>query len=864
MTKREYVQRALESGAICVFPTEAAARSALIDYALHSDCGTILASRAISFDTFRGRFLAHSEELIPSNTLLRQLFVHRLIEDGPPLSQFLNPRFPEANRRLERAIATMLPALEGIVGDQELFGSLEERMRGDIQLLHQHYHRFLDEHNLFEPQYEKPSLPNDWDAEQRFIILYSDAIAQAGGLHQTLGEPSNIELWPTPEVELSLLDVYPNHIQEVRSTLRKIRALMLDGVEIHQIAIGCAASETLIPVLTAEARLYDVPLSIREGKSPLLFPGGSFLLRLSEVYDESFTLESLKSLLLDPSIPWKDEQRARDFIFRAVEQSIFEGSVRGADQFIERLQDRELVSWYQALKGAIIGIVEAADIEALRSSLNYFQDTYFLSQQWKGREGEQVYSFCLDAIGELDRALMHGGVKTHHQLFGWLITLLRAKRYVFQQADEGIAVYGWPQISTLLFDHLFVIGLDEQSSAVVDRPFSFLGEAGEKHEIETTAANYRAASLQCSTVTLSCHLRRYEGQMLPPPQFFETDRLRQLDGPLMQESDPYLAELALWRDEGGQGPPPTASQRAWFSYAEQTSLAIRAIDYTRKPVPPLFIEHLKREYQGLLVLFLSATKIDLFSRCPYAFLARYLLGVDSKEWEPQRIDHRLIGTLQHQVYQRFFSEIRRFEGAKISEYEKQLLELFDQVLVAVFGERGPTPSIRAWIIAAHRQAMVAILEQEELLFDNTLSVGFEQGFEVLEDERLLLNGKIDRIIEIEEGRFAVIDYKKGDAPMIKLTDPPQSYQLPLYQHFIQEEMGSCANASYYSIKEGRYRSLWESEESEAAQLAADLLQKRLSSLDEAVEAGALQVTPSKKACEKCVYRPLCRRRYAAP
>ncbi len=160
--------------------------------------------------------------------------------------------------------------------------------------------------------------------------------------------------------------------------------------------------------------------------------------------------------------------------------------------------------------------------------------------------------------------------------------------------------------------------------------------------------------------------------------------------------------------------------------------------------------------------------------------------------------------------------------------------------------------------------MVAILEQEELLFDNTLSVGFEQGFEVLEDERLLLNGKIDRIIEIEEGRFAVIDYKKGDAPMIKLTDPPQSYQLPLYQHFIQEEMGSCANASYYSIKEGRYRSLWESEESEAAQLAADLLQNRLSSLDEAVEAGALQVTPSKKACEKCVYRPLCRRRYAAP
>ena len=64
MDKRAYVFSAFETGAVCIFPTEVAARSALVDYALHSERAAILRDRAISFDTFRARFMAQDRKSV--------------------------------------------------------------------------------------------------------------------------------------------------------------------------------------------------------------------------------------------------------------------------------------------------------------------------------------------------------------------------------------------------------------------------------------------------------------------------------------------------------------------------------------------------------------------------------------------------------------------------------------------------------------------------------------------------------------------------------------------------------------------------------------------------------------------------------
>ena len=864
MDKRAYVFSAFETGAVCIFPTEVAARSALVDYALHSERAAILRDRAISFDTFRARFMAQPPEKKSSNTLIRQLFVHRLIEEGPPLSRLINPRYPQSYRRLERTIAALLGSLELVVGDEELLARLDGALQGDLVLLYREYRRFLSQYDLYEPRYERAHLPAIWDEDVRYIILYSDTIAASERLVEELGRPANIELWATPEVPLTPLVVYPNHIQEIRSTLRAIRGLLEEGVATHAITIGCACPDTLLPPLSEEAAHYDIPLSIREGASPLAYPGGRFLLCLSEVYDDSFSLESLKSLLLDPSVPWRDSEIAHRFIRRAIEESIFEGSVHTGDQFIERLHDKELVTWYRGFKESIIGIVEAENAPALRRALNHFQDAYFIDEQWRGSAGEDVYSFCLDAIAEIEEALASAHTTSFRRLFGWLITTLHSKRYVFQMKEGGVAVYAWPQVATVNSDHLFVIGLDQEEASVVERPLFFLPDEGEQTERDTTLAHLRSVCLPIGSVTLSCHLRRYEGATLPPAAFFEQGRLDERETSDGAEFDPYRTELALWRGERDAPIRSLPSQRRWFERAMATTLQFRADDYTRHPIHPSLVGRLKEERDGTELLSLSATKIDLFDRCPYAFLARYLLRINDVEWESSLVDHRLIGTVEHLVYQRFFKGIEVFDGSKDEEYRPLLLSLFDEAMDAVFGERGPTPSIRAWIIAEHRLLMLDILAAERRLFDGARSIGFEEELNATKDG-LYLNGRIDRIVEREKGRLGVIDYKKGAPPMKKIEERMKSYQLPLYQRLIEERAGQwCVNASYYSVKEGKYFSLWDDEGSEEASRSREVLAWRLSTLSEAVDAGELMATPSQKSCDGCAYRPLCRRRYATP
>ncbi|MDX9916342.1 MAG: PD-(D/E)XK nuclease family protein [Sphaerochaeta sp.] len=864
MDKRSYVFSAFETGAICIFPTEAAARSALVDYALYSGRGAILRDRAISFDTFGSQFLAHSAALEPSNALIRQLFVHRLIEEGVELLRLVNPRYPQSYRRLERTIAALLPSLEYVVGDEELLARLDGPLKSDLLLLYGEYRRFLSAHQLFEGRYERSSLPPNWNNRVRYIILYSDTIARAVPLLEELGWPPNIELLPTPDVELATLAVYPNHIQEIRSTLRAIASLLEQGVESSAITIGCAASDTLVPILSEEAAHYDIPLSIREGGSPLDYPGGRFLLRLSEVYDDSFSLESLKSLLLDPSVPWLDTQVAHRFIRRAIDKSIFEGSIHQSDQFIDRLHEGELVSWYRAFKESIVAVVEATNVPELRRKLNHFQDTYFIETQWRGSAGEEVYSFCLDAIAEIERAMGRTNTTAYTRLFSWLITTLRTKRYVFQGQGSGVAVYAWPQVATLNSQHLFVIGLDQEGGAVVERPLFFLPEEEEHSQRDTTVAHLRSACLPIASVTLSCHLRRYEGETLPPAPFFEAGRLQYLTKAARLESDPYHAELALWRGERREGVRSLPSQRRRFSNALQTTLRARTDDYTRHPIHPSLVVRLKEEHDGVALLALSATKIDLFDRCPYAFLARYLLKIDEVEWESSLVDHRLIGTVEHLVFQRFFNTIKVFESHKDTEYRTMLLSLFDEAMVAVYGQKGPTPSIRAWIIGEHRLLLLDILGEERRLFDGMHSIAIEEKCAHTEGG-MYLNGRIDRIVECEPGRLGVIDYKKGKPPMKKIDERPKSYQLPLYQRLIEAKGDqACTIAAYYSVKEGKYFTLWEGEGSEEADLARDVLTWRLATLLEAVDDGRLMATPSQTSCTDCMYRPLCRRRYATP
>jgi hypothetical protein len=177
----------------------------------------------------------------------------------------------------------------------------------------------------------------------------------------------------------------------------------------------------MLPSLEQEAWLYDIPLVIRQGKSPLLYPSGRFFSRLKEVYEESFSLESMKALLLDIGFPWRDLETPRKLIAVAVDRAVVQGSVWGSDQWTEQLRNTSLIAWYKAFKESVAGICTSKDIEELRKKLNHFQDTYFIDTQWSGTQGEDVYSFCLDAMENIKASMASVAIASYPSVFSFFL-----------------------------------------------------------------------------------------------------------------------------------------------------------------------------------------------------------------------------------------------------------------------------------------------------------------------------------------------------------------------------------------------------------------------------------------------------------
>ncbi len=542
------------------------------------------------------------------------------------------------------------------------------------------------------------------------------------------------------------------------------------------------------------------------------------------------------------------------------------GSLYGEDQFSSLLRDRELQWWYEELKQSIIAIVQAEDIADLRRKINHFQDTYFIPTQWVGTSGEDVYAFCLDAMVQVGEAMEKTGITSYPRIFSFLLSHLQTKRYVFQQKSEGIAVYRWPQVSALSADYLFILALDQEGSRCVERPLEFLPQQIEKalrREVDTTEAHFRCATLGEGKRFLSCHMRRYEGELMVPSYFLQHGRLSLYEPDLDATTDPLAAELFLYQHAELPDVKATASQRDWFLAAKKTVLTERADDYTRHPIKPDLIAKLKDE-QGRF--HFSPTGIDQFDHCPYAWLARYLYGLKVEEYEAQSVDHQRIGMLLHSVYQQFFSEIRDYDPKQVEMYQERLYALFDECLVSYYGQRGPSPSMRSWIIASYKKKKVAsILAGESALFAHGRSIAFEESYEV-EQFPLLINGRIDRVVSLnppENTKLAVIDYKKGVPDVKRASDHLESFQLPIYRFLLTHDRDvSVANASYYSVMDQKYYTLWAQEDDPPAILCEEQLQQRLESLLDAVQGGQLMATPSKKHCGTCPYRSLCRRRYA--
>lgn len=256
----------------------------------------------------------------------------------------------------------------------------------------------------------------------------------------------------------------------------------------------------------------------------------------------------------------------------------------------------------------------------------------------------------------------------------------------------------------------------------------------------------------------------------------------------------------------------------------------------------------------------SFSQLKSYATCPYQYKLAHLLKVPFKGNAAFSF-----GQTMHSTLQEFYRRIQELNKV-------QQVSLFGPVLSTVTTNKTKAPQIEelfsiydsTWIddwYLSKNQREEYYIEGKKILKifyesqKNNWSVPINlEGWFKIKIGDYLLNGRIDRIDQIADGRLEIIDYKTGKAKE-KVTGDDKD-QLLIYQIAVEQlpeykQVGIPGKLTYYYLNENKQVSFFGTEEEKR-----ELLNKLLLIIDR-IHSGDFLPTPAQFICDHCDFKDIC-------
>ena len=894
---RQLVFNELNNNKVCVFHNEVIARYFAIEYA--SIYGVIESSKTIAYDTFKEYFLPSHEGLKEVNNQIRELFLIDFFEKFD-LKYLINNDYPESISRFTSYLINILQQLKRLK-DNTVFETLEVDLINDVNLLFEKYNEFLDKNNLFEPSYENPSLefaPNSV-LDKSYTIIASDTKAGCKKFLEKLNNPSFIKL-----IEVEKLDIDNNfnnncnlitfdNSEELQNNLfRYVKELLDKDVLSRDIAITLCNFDSDISDIEYKAKRYDIPISKAKGYSIINYPGGKYLKYISDLYDNHFSLDDMKAFFLERSFPFQDIKFNRNFIRLAIDANIDHGSNQiEADYWIKRLiKHSEYKDFYWKFKNYVILINTCETVTELKKTLHLLEELLFVKDKgWRDSNGEKSYSFAIDKLDKIKEAMTFCKIVKTKQIFKMFYRLIEKENYVEQGGRDGIRIFEYPLSASLDIPYHFIVDINSKNSEVIDKPLSLLPPSIEDQKIreeeDLTSNIIKDYCFNSGNSIFLFSFNTYEGAQIAPPLFMENNSISKAEYKF--KNTPYLDELQLWNDS------KELKEIELTNFQSETikKASINILDFDENGYVNNYIEEDVNNYllnniktfDKYHVLNFSSTSINLFEKCPYAFLYKYLYKTKKDEFNVVDYSHLEIGNRIHKIFENFFKRIMKEDGQFYSSKYEKYYELFEEIKEAEFkdyfeSELSPPITTQIYIKDRFKNLAKDFLDVEIKVFDTYRSTEMEKSFKSTNEIQIEensyyygLNGKIDRIINLNNGEYAIVDYKSGNPPVSATWHKKAyngdlqalpDYQFPAYKKLLESENMIISKATYYSVSSGKYCDMFNEEYPGNLELIDQIFDKEMKKIITMVLEGNFKATPSKEHCENCDYRQVCRKRYS--
>lgn len=185
-------------------------------------------------------------------------------------------------------------------------------------------------------------------------------------------------------------------------------------------------------------------------------------------------------------------------------------------------------------------------------------------------------------------------------------------------------------------------------------------------------------------------------------------------------------------------------------------------------------------------LVVSSSRLELLGKCPYAYFLKYVLKIETPEeieYTPgQWLNPAQRGTLLHSVFERFYRELKnRAEKPQRAIHEKLLYHIAEEC-IREHKEEIPPPSelvfqsekdeilssCKVFLLTEEEKGVHSTPSFFELSFGRKgeMTIDLNQEVEEVEinlpsGEKFYLRGIIDRVDQLQDGTYQIIDYKTG-------------------------------------------------------------------------------------------------------
>ncbi len=882
-----------DSSVRLVFPSEISARFWRHTAVCRRYTEAVTGDRFISWDRFKEQAFGLRESRKPVNGKVRRLFaVHTAQEQRKqPFLTHLLPTDSDSPAGSVNELVRILPRLHS------LLPAVQTRnwpLASDIRTLTERYEQFLNGRGLYEPSMLSPS---PGEIQETFVLCFPETLEDYPQYREMLKDHPNIHIISAatpPSLSIPSIIMYKTQREEASTLFARIRTLLGDGASPDEIIITCPELEKNRPLLEEYAHHYGIPLRFHSGRKLSEYASVRLFRLISEAVSGFFSMDSMKNLLLNRGIPWRERRKLRQLIQDGVDCYVLrnwqeKGRSHGWTEQLRKGGRNESLELYLRLEGSFQRILSSPDFMETAKQIQAFASTFLDTEQWKEKAPNQLKAFqrALEELNDFaETAAGYPELSPASPFQIWLQTLEDAA-YVEQQPARGISVYPYRATAGIAPAWHFIPFLTQDTSRVSwDRGYP-LNEAQrvecEIHDDDVSSIYLELYAESGVETVISCAAAGFSGPGLAPGTFVEAGGVIPAEGG-MPDADPETEESRYFAEatEPAKKLTPAGWRRKGFGRFLNTGAQPRLKNLLDTSVPHAgltvsLVEQFTKTGDGGS---LSPTDLDAFNCCPFAFLFQRILHLNREEYSPIVRDHRLEGIFLHTVLEAFSDSLgsRPLLSGETETYLESIRNLFDKSSSELSSR--PLPIEPAW------QASLDMMLQQLLLYPAAEGALFD-GFKTVETEKKLkssidgipIGGRVDRVSRGPGGELLIVDYKKNltlkAADLKPVQGAPASMQIPFYTLLLQacgvsREGDDCITA-YYSASKGEFTIVSSSvpltlpprkkiilDEDEFAALIS-LTRHYILTMKKKMDQGDYRSNPEE--CLSCSLRILCRGKY---